>query len=375
MSLISTLRANNATPVPYQAGVSLQLQVLKNCCDSLPFPQSVTAVIHKTFDMTMSPVVEVTVSTQSGSNIRAVLKLYDRRFGSELREFLSKHMPHTTADEVAFQDYVRQGKMPPFLDELQETKRTSTIPPQPWYVLGDGPYTPEDKAKYEAALWQECEEHFDCETDAYARLEDLQGTSIPRLYAHVRLALRDPDVPQELLHPQTARYFEVKGILLELIPGHSLSDLATSPLAPLDRGKWPAIVQSAVDIVHQINIRGVLLCDCRPGNVVVKQDDSHAPVIIDFAQCWFKDWLVKLWEDGEDGVVDEDSDDEGSDDEEWDPDVEYCHRICNNPAGIGAVMTTRLLRTTGVKLDIKYPDYDKIIDDLKRSKKAGLISN
>jgi hypothetical protein len=33
----------------------------------------------------MSPVMEVTVRDGSGSNIRAVLKLYDRRFGPDLR--------------------------------------------------------------------------------------------------------------------------------------------------------------------------------------------------------------------------------------------------------------------------------------------------
>jgi hypothetical protein len=310
--------------------------------------------------------MDVTVRTQSGSNIRAVLKLYDRRFGSGLRKILGKHAPHTSEDEAAFRNFVRQGRTTPFLEELQETKWTSLIPPQPYYVLGDSPYTPEDKARYEAALWQECDEYFDCETEVYSRLEDLQGKSIPRLYAHVRLVSREPDMPHELLQPQMARYFDVKGILVELIPGYNLSDLATSPLAPRDRSKWPALVQSAVDAAHHINTRGVIMDDCAPRNVMVKQGDPQTPFIIDFAQCCFKDKLIKRWE--EIGLGDEDSEDE----EEWNPDVEYCERLRNsdNPADIGAVMANLLLRATGMKLDIKYPDYDMLIDETKRSKKG-----
>jgi hypothetical protein len=256
--------------------------------------------------------------------------------------------------------------MTSFLEELQQTNRTSVITPQPCHVLGDPPYTPEDKAKFEAALWQECDEYFDCETEVYSRLEDLQGKSIPRLYAHVRLVSRDSDAPRELLQPQMARYFDVKGILIELIPGYNLWDLATSPLAPQDRGTWPALVQSAADAAHHINTRGIIMDDCAPRNVMVKQGDSHTPFIIDFAQCRFKDRLIKLWEDI--GRGDENSEEE----EEWNPDVEYCERLHegSNPAAIGAVMTTRLLRATGMKLDIKYPNYDMIIDGIKRGKTA-----
>jgi hypothetical protein len=121
-------------------------------------------------------------------------------------------------------------------------------------------------------------------------------------------------------------------------------------------------VQSAVDAAYHINMRGVIMNDCAPRNVMVKQGDSQTPFIIDFAQCWFKDRLIKLWEDI--GLGDEDSEDE----EEWNPDVEYCQRLRShdNPADIGAVMANLLLRATGMKLDIKYPDYDKMIDDISR---------
>ncbi|KAK3941993.1 hypothetical protein QBC46DRAFT_380915 [Diplogelasinospora grovesii] len=339
------LRSNNTTPVPYQPGKSLQLQVLRSCCN-LPFSQSVTAIISKTFDITMSPVMDVTINTESGSNFRAVLKLYDRRFGTDLRSIRGEHAPHTAADEAVFQSFVRQGKMGPFLRELEEEMKTALISPKASHLY-DG--TPEGSAKYEAALWQECNDYFDCETEAYARLRDLQGRSIPRMYAHVCLAPRSSDAPPDLLQSQTARYLEVKGVLLELIPGYSLWDLPTSPLAPPDPKKtWPAIVQSAVDAAHDINRRGVIMKDCGPRNVVV-DERSQTPFIIDLAQCCFRDKATEAWEKTREP---------GEEDEDWDPDVEYWERVMgfDNAGAIGAVMTTLLLQTKGMKLDIKYPD-------------------
>jgi hypothetical protein len=209
--------SNSATPVPYETGKSLQLQVLRNC-SNLSFSQSVTAVISKTFDITMSPVMDVTINTESGSNIRAILKLYDRRFGRYLRDISYEYIPHTAANEAMFQSFVRRGEMDPFLLELEKKNEAGHISPGGW-ELHDG-YL-ESTAEYEAAMWQYCNEFFDCETKEYARLSDLHGKSIPRMYAHVCLMQQSPDVPPDLLQPQTARYFEVKGILLEFIPGYT----------------------------------------------------------------------------------------------------------------------------------------------------------
>jgi hypothetical protein len=89
--------------------------------------------------------------------------------------------------------------MEPFLRALEPDKKTEDITPTPWQYYDS---TPEGKARFEAALWQECIEHFECEIEAYARLIDFQGKLIPRMYAHVRLAPSDTDVPADLLHPQ-----------------------------------------------------------------------------------------------------------------------------------------------------------------------------
>jgi hypothetical protein len=304
--------------------------------------------------------MEIAIQTQSGPEFRAVLKLYDRRFGRDFREIRGKHAPHTAADEVALQSFVRQGKMAPFLRVLEHDKKTQDIALSSWHYHEN---TPDGKAKFEAALWQECIEYFECETETYARLKDLQGTSIPRMYAHVRIAPRDLGVPTDLLQSQTTPYFEVKGVLLEVIDGYSLWDIATSPTAPGNPQAWPAIIQAASDTAHKINKRGVIMQDCAPRNVMVDAR-IQKPFIIDLAQCLFKDkmvadWLKRGWTRGDgDGGYD------------WDPDVEYWERVAqrNNPAAIGAVMRTRLLQQKGMKLDIKFQDYDKIQGEIRRSK-------
>ncbi|KAH6884901.1 hypothetical protein B0T10DRAFT_517592 [Thelonectria olida] len=327
------------------------------------------AFIVETFDITMSPVMKVTIEDKSGSNHRAVLKLYDRRFGCDLRDVLGKHARLTSEDEAIFQSFVERGEIGPFLQELEEQQRTELFPPRPHYQLDDPSEGPSEdpskgQARYEAALWQACGELYDCETKAYARLKDVQGSSIPRLYAHVRLVRFPADVPQDLLQdPQTARYFEIKGILLQLIPGYNLRNIHTSPLGPSDTNMWSTIVQSAVDAAHDINKRGVIMEDCQPRNVMVDQH-SHSPFLIDLAQCTFKDDLIELW-----GTENEEEEEEA---EGWPPEVKYWDlvRSRGNHCAIGAVMTKRLENDRGIKLNIQYPNCDKLVEDALEGKQV-----
>ncbi|KAF4983728.1 hypothetical protein FZEAL_944 [Fusarium zealandicum] len=339
-----SLESSYTTPVPYQPGTSLEIEVLEDCHCNLPFPRTFTAFISEMFSMTMSPVLDVTINTKSNSDFRAVLKLYDRRFGTTLRRILGKHKPHTPADEAVFQSFIQRGDIVPILHELEEERKTALIGPEAWHHVDD---TPEGRARYEASLWQECNEHFDTETKAYARLKDLQGKSIPRMYAHVRVMVPNPDEP----------YSEIKGILLEVIPGYKLWDLSTSPLAPSDPKLWSGIVQSAVDAAHDINKRGIIMNDCGPRNVVVDKN-SQCPFIIDLAHCGFKDRLIEEWTRAEE---------EGEGEQDWVPEVEYWVSVrgCDNSGAIGAVMTTRVLRENGWKLDIRYPDCERMIDEVR----------
>jgi hypothetical protein len=324
----------------------------------------------------MSPVLNVVLFGFDDSGRRfhfqAILKLYDRRFGELLRRYRGEHVPHTAERELAFQAFVRRGMMDRFLRRGEEDLEAEDGQKQGGRLENiEGPISPqydpspqseyidlEPSAEFEAAVWRECEKNFNCETEAYERLKDLQGKSMPRMYAHVRLLLPIPNVPQDLLDsPDTARYFEVKGVILERVRGYPLYELPTSPRAPSDMELWSGIVQAAVDAVHEIDSRGVLNNNCSPYNIVV-DSSSHTPFIIDFASCWFKEQLIQQWRDS--GRMDDDDD----------PDIEYWEEVVtvNNEGAIGAVMTARLRQMKGLELNIRYPNSEKILEDMKRRK-------
>ncbi|KAH6848316.1 hypothetical protein B0I37DRAFT_161172 [Chaetomium sp. MPI-CAGE-AT-0009] len=327
------------------------------------------------YSITMSPVLNIVLFSgmdESGRRFRfqAVLKLYDRRFGEHLRRYRGEHVPHTTERELAFQSFVRRGMMDRFLRRGEEDPEGEEAQRRGGEKLEDPisarsrspPYNEcldsEPDAEFEAAVWEECEKNFNCETQAYERLKDLQGKLMPRMYAHVRLVSPIPNVPQDLLDsPDTARYFEVKGVILEHIPGYPLSELPTSRLAPSDTQLWPGIVQAAVDAVHEIDSRGVLNKNCAPYNIVVNSR-SQTPFVVDFASCDFKEQLIQRWKDI--GWMDDDDD----------PDIEYWEAVvtANNEGAIGAVMTARLRQMKGLELNLQYPNSQKILEDMKRSK-------
>lgn len=339
-------------PMPYQEGRPLDLQVCKSYSPDLP--PRVTATINRVISMTMSVVLDVTFQTRQGLPVHCVLKLYDRRFGSCLRDVRKdKAAPHTQENEAAFEALVNGGMMPAFLRYRKERNETETLPIRAREFL-DEPNRIEGLAKYEAALWQDCVEHFECETEAYCRLADLQGTVVPHIHAHVSLSATKlaTIIPQEV-----APYFEVRGILLEQIDGYCLEDLTGGP-PPKNLRIWQHIIQLAVDAAYEINKRGVIMEDCAPRNVVVDKQ-SQTPRIVDLAQCMFRDEMVSTWcQLGWD------------EEEDWDPDAEYWEEASttSNPAAIGAVMANRIQRQMGVKMDFRYPDWNGIITEIRRRK-------
>ncbi|KAK3309862.1 uncharacterized protein B0T15DRAFT_16390 [Chaetomium strumarium] len=347
-------------PAPYREGEVLDLRVCESYSRDLP--SRVTATITKVLSMTMSVVLDVSIQfqTRHGPPIHCVLKLYDRRFGSSLRDVLGNEpAPYTQENEAAFQTFVARGMMPGFLRHLDERNETAQFAVAAWKFLEE-PDRTERLAKYEAALWYDCIEHFECETQAYRRLADLQGKLVPRMLAHVSLS---PTKLATTIPQEAASYFNIEGILLERIDGYCLSDLTGFP-PPSNLKEWQQIIQSAADAAHEINKYGIIMKDCAPRNVVVDRR-SNTPRIVDLAQCRFQDELEKRW--NKQGW---------HEDEGWDPDVEYWEQVgaACNPAAIGAVMVMRIQKKTGVKLDIKYPDYESIIAGTRRRKAEAAAS-
>ncbi|KAH6839476.1 hypothetical protein B0I37DRAFT_235476 [Chaetomium sp. MPI-CAGE-AT-0009] len=342
--------SNGRTAVSLPYSTPLQLQVLKSYCN-LPAGRTAQVTKMAIYSMTMSPVMDVTLRTESGSELRAALKIYDRRLGRDLRECLGKHVPHTPTVEAAFQSFVKAKKMAPFLRELARKSKEDFTPPEPWHFLDDG--GPDCHAEFEAALWAKCEEYFKAETEAYDRLSHLQGESIPRMLAHVRVMIPVPNLPADL-----GKYFELKGVLLERISGYNLGDLPISPMAPSDQKKWPGIIQSSVNLAHTLDASGVLMGDCAPRNVIIDKR-THKPFFIDFAQTDLKEALLQARHDPRD--------------RNFNPEYEYWKAVAtrNNPGAIGSEMKCKLKKAKNMELEgIVYPNYESILRDTQRPMKG-----
>ncbi|RGP60333.1 protein kinaselike domain protein [Fusarium sporotrichioides] len=235
-----TLEDADSPLIPqYQAGDSLKLQIVNADSHVLPCTNTIIVDIENVITATMAPVMLVTIDTPRPT--RAILKLYDRRFGSSLREDdRGKHVPCRLYLETEFHSF-NEG--------------------------------PDGQAKYEAALWYHSQEYFNTELKAYNHLKDLQGIIIPRLYASVKLSPTGCP-PTSGAHDI---YCSVYSIIIEFIPRGTLWDLPK-------------------DGVYEINKRGIVLEDSGPRNVMV-HPSTRTPYIIDLAQCTIKDDVFKVWEE------------------------------------------------------------------------------
>ncbi|KAI1394580.1 hypothetical protein F4819DRAFT_481118 [Hypoxylon fuscum] len=311
------------TPLPYVAGRSLNL-IITRTFNKYIHSKQLPVTIQKTFSITQSPVMVVTFDTQLGP-MKAILKLYDRRFGPDFRTIGGRYSPHTSEDEAIWQEYVHQGRAPEFFDRIKQDQAASRLYWSPEHYYED---SWEGRAQYEGGLQRRVLEYFDTETATYERLADIQGTYIPTMLAHVYVSQPLPDLAKMEV------YFRIPDILIQLINSCSLWQLADPSNAPKAK-ELEGIVQEAVDIANAINDHGVVMKDCRPQNVIVEWD-THQPFIHDFAQCGFKEACT------------DDPDDPN--------DQGYQDVVCShgNQRAIGMVVTTRVKRELGFQLNIQY---------------------
>ncbi|KAG4277330.1 hypothetical protein FPRO04_07627 [Fusarium proliferatum] len=243
---------------------------------------------------TKSHVMQVTFMKSTEKTRHGVLKLYDRRYPGRIRQVkgtAAATAPSVAAD-AAYRTLVRQGTMDVFLLALQHIYDTepNTCPSdflhnEKFGGARFGGAEFDSIARFEAATWYQCDQHFKTELKAYKQLERLQGTGIPRLYAHVRIPHNA--VPQGARNDEPwDRFLCVHGLLLEDIPGPTLEDWPTLDITPY---MLSTVANSAAEMIHQINASGVLLQKtCR--NVIVKKHNNVLlPFIVDFTVAVFKE--------------------------------------------------------------------------------------
>ncbi|OAQ64028.2 protein kinase-like protein [Pochonia chlamydosporia 170] len=296
----------------------------------------------------MSPVMEVQLRTSNGFRT-AILKLFDQCFGVS-----RKQHPYNQQAAAAWQDCVRSGLAKRLVDEFQQDENNIRKARFGDTVDDDADDDEEDEDKeeseseseseddeeddlrvWEAIIYHRSQKQYEREVRAYSKLKALQGRCIPRFINSVIYSR--PGAPTDL----PAAYFQVPGILLECIDSFPLSKLTTK--VPYQPFLWEKIIESAVDVVREVNTAGVVHHDCQPRNMLVAQRDGAFQLyLIDFAQCAFE----------EDYKDTEDLSDENG----------YAHivHLNDNAVGIAVLMDQRVKRETSYTLRLK------TLEDLKQ---------
>lgn len=305
----------------YSEGESLKLRV-NDVQDAFTLGTELNAKIAKVYKpSTASVIMEVDILTTQNTSFRAVLKLYDRRFCPQLRQDLHLQ-PYTGPLQVAYLEYIRTGDASKYLSRLcneldSDTERSLDEHPMAHFL-----------AEEEVFLQDYCLGLYEKELSTYKRLQNLQGTEIPQLLTSVTYLPCTPEGGGEDIPPV---FTEVKGILIELISGFPLAELADN--AP--RESWQMICNQAVRIVHQLSDHDILNEDTAVENVIVSpcgnnaEGNAYRLVMLDFAECRFR--------------------------QEDDSDEEWVHEINSWPhdIAIGAVMQEKLENAAGFHLDFQ----------------------
>lgn len=205
----------------------------------------------------------VRVHQEEGFSEPMVLKIFDRRFATQLRED-SKAKPWTLESEVQYHRLIENGGV------------AELIPTFGSFYKHRG-----DAAEDEAYFHHTMQTFYETEQEVYDSLRDIQGRSIPLLLC----SLKFPVIPT-INSPSIEKYTAFPGILLQYIDGFPLLDL--SIYAP--KSEWQSVCDQAINTVHQITHKGILNTDVRTRSFIVQRDQrgQFRPFMIDFALCYFR---------------------------------------------------------------------------------------
>ena len=254
---------------PYQAGGTLLLQIREGSFQAILVTANIIKAIEP-FTMSSVKVVQLTGQTLLlGKNF--ILKIYDRRFASHIREEVEAS-PWTDIIEEEYNIYMEEGMGLDFISRLP----AHTITP---LGLWKAKWT---AAQKEAYMENYILESFRTEVEVYKRLRDVgvQGKDVPCLIACAILA-----VPEETFsatgHPPTT--VDYPGILLEYIEGFSLY----GPLTNVPGEAWQSICDDSIRIVHLLDQLNICNIDGKLHNLFVREESAriYKVFMTDFALC------------------------------------------------------------------------------------------
>jgi hypothetical protein len=218
----------------------------------------------------MSTAISVIVpgSAVGSTNIwvRAVLKVYDRRFAAGLRKNECSE-PLTPEVDKAFTAFICSDEAVAFARwwcEDFEGEDMSAFANEDWTDVQD-----------ELHLHLKCVENWENELKAYRHLKELQGRQIPTLYGAATVVCQDP-MPITSL-PHAAEIFphgslsSVPALLMEHIHGPTFDDM----VAEVPRHCWKLLVDESRAVVRAYEQIGFCNHDVRPRNFIA----SPCPIV------------------------------------------------------------------------------------------------
>ena len=199
-----------------------------------------------------------------------VLKLFDRRFATELRQH-DEISPWTLDIEQNYHQFILDGNAAKLVAELTADRELLLRNSDNW-----------NSSQEETYLHDYMQGLYERETQAYNTLTDIQGKDIPRLFSCVTMP-SSTSAHNNLL----SEYIDIPGILLQYIEGFPLTDIAI--YAPRD--SWQSICEDAIRIVNLVGDRGILNEDVKSRNFIVQRrpENKFHVFMIDFALCNFRE--------------------------------------------------------------------------------------
>ena len=225
------------------------------------------AKIIKVFEpFTLSSVMVVQIACSDlGLEGDMVLKLFDRRFATQLRSD-EKCRPWDSDIEKDYQKFVLNGCASKFITEINNGGEIGQQG-ETWNASQD-----------EAYLHDHLLDLYNTEVQVYDTVKDLQGKDIPKLLA---CALA-PGSSSAVLEPVSRGF---PGLLIEYIPGIPLTDIADH----IPRESWQGICEDAIRILNLMGDRGILNEDVKTRSFIVNLEEGSRTKMIDFALCKFRE--------------------------------------------------------------------------------------
>lgn len=277
---------------PYHKGMELTLRTITNFDFPAYNDDLILCEITEYLNPTFSCLMKVKVL---GQETEALLKLFDRRFAPDFR-YRSAARAATSASEEAFVNFFKSAECSEFLHQLRDDDDYRE-PAEGW-----------DLGRVETYLYDQCLDMYDSETRAYRILKKLQGNQVPKILAEVGWwpgSLQDISTSVS----PTESFYEIKGVLLELIDGYALSEMAEHT----PEEDWDRICSDAIEVQRQIDEYPIRNEIVGPSNFRVTRLAStreYRVVMLDFELCEFREedesdeeWGRAKWRQDEEGAL------------------------------------------------------------------------